>query len=171
MNKSTYLRIVSLSLIISLFCIPLSGCHATKKFNWTMYGALIDSNGQISERVQFTAEGTLKDYAKKADELNLQVLTPDHIPYMLPNPDNADTDGIGISLPYFASLGYGYDKIKNEPVFSAFALDVQQEYVIFQWDGSGNTYLIGCTNPDADLTAVFAHFQAFVEHCSIYIKP
>ena len=79
MKKSSYLRIVLVLFVITALCLPLSGCIPTL-LNWTMYGAVMDKTGQISEHLEFTVKGTLHDHVKDNDQLNIEVLTPDHYP-------------------------------------------------------------------------------------------
>lgn len=163
MKKSSYLRIVLVLFVITALCLPLSGCIPTL-LNWTMYGAVMDKTGQISEHLEFTVKGTLHDHVKDNDQLSIEVLTPDHYPYCLPEVDYTHTDESGkwIDLPYFSSHTYAYDKVENDGVFSVFALDIEQGYIILKWGDTGS-YLVGCTDPDTDLTTVFAHFQEFIE--------
>ncbi|MBO5323031.1 MAG: hypothetical protein J6A88_02890 [Oscillospiraceae bacterium] len=165
MNKVAYFRAVIVACIIITLCISLSGCCSIQEFNWTMYGTVFDANGQASENLQFTVEGIRKDFPQDADQLNLEVLTPDSFPYSMPNLNNVYTDESGIytSLPYFASLAYAYDKVQNNAIFAAFALDVEHEYIILIWS---DIYLVGYTDPNTDPTAVFDHFQAFVDYYS-----
>ena len=146
------------------FVLVLGVCHFVQEdkqeFNWSMYGARIQADGQVAEYLEFTAKGFMLNYDDKPSELEIEVLTPSDFPYSLPKGDYLHSDRSGIDdLPYFVGSTYAYNKVANDGTWSAFALDMEAEYAIFKWDDS---YLVGSTDPDADLTAVFDHFKEFV---------
>lgn len=161
-----FLRISFTACVIIAFCFLLSGCNTAQNFNWTMYGAVIDENGYILEHLEFTVEGKLCDYTSDPDQLNIEVLTPENYPYSLPNLSNVHSSEShkNKDLPYFSCRTYAYDKINDSSIFSAFALDIEQECVIFKWGDTDSSYLVGCTNSNTDLAMVFDHFQGFLQH-------
>ena len=70
------------------FVLVLGVCHFVQEdkqeFNWSMYGARIQADGQVAEYLEFTAKGFMLNYDDKPSELEIEVLTPSDFPYSLP---------------------------------------------------------------------------------------
>lgn len=170
----SFVILAALIVSISVYCflvMPL----LNNRIDWTMYGVVVDSEGNRIDDVQYSLEtfsvsGTV--YPEKDDcaEMTLRIVFPESFQYMFEKKNETDTSTEYYSNnrkytdePYYVLHTFSYDRLANKSVFTNIGLCLQKGYMIVNWGDGKDLYLVASIDPDADPYEILQYFQVFCE--------
>lgn len=149
------------------------------KINWDMYAVWVDHEGNVQQGVEpiaFSLNCAIYDRGgTAATELDYVFTFSKDFRYEIDMPSNGLDHALAprtTGYPYYVSYGFVYDYQIVEYSFAYWALSLEQEWMIFEWeyaDGSHKdpgAYLIAFRDPNADSKEILAYFQGFLDSFS-----
>lgn len=138
------------------------------RIDWTMYGYMVSPGEEPISTTDLSVSGTVTYGETGTDVLELDIAFPQTARYRYDGPtayysQSRDIWGLG----YFVCASYSYDSSANASVFSCFAVSLDKEYVIFNWEDGQDLYLVASTDPETDPHDILAYFQIFREKYAV----
>lgn len=138
------------------------------RIDWTMYGYMVSPGEEPISTTDLSVSGTVTYGETGTDVLKLDIAFPQTARYRYDGPtayysQSRDIWGLG----YFVCASYSYDSSANASVFSCFAVSLDKEYVIFNWEDGQDLYLVASTDPETDPHDILAYFQIFREKYAV----
>lgn len=161
-----------------LLCCILSGCADepavpnTDNIALELEGCVVDAAGNVKDQqknnVHITISGTRTDHAEGYDELELDITFSDNYRYVIGHLPTVSysSDREYILLDYDVCMGIGYDGITTENRAVMFAMCTEREYLILEWQGDEDEYLVASADPDTTPTEIMAYFREYLEEFS-----
>lgn len=150
------------------------------QIDWNMYAVWVDKEGNVQQgqepiafSVQCAVYGNGNNHS--ATELDYVFTFPEEFRYEIKIPSNTLAPAYGPQMtgyPYYVSFGYVYDFQKVGYNFAYWAMSLENEWIIFEWeylDGSEKdpgVYLIAFRDPNANPKEILAYFQGFLDSYS-----
>ena len=134
--------------------------------DWSINGTIVLADGTVVESIRLTVQGTIQAQVDNYALLFLDIILPSDFRYFFKMPSNGGYISVKRqydSLGYYVCSTYCYDKAKNEPIATSFAVDPEKEYMIMHWDDGSGRYLVASANPDVTATEILTHFEDFVK--------
>lgn len=135
-------------------------------FSWNMQGVWVTADGLADDTVPFSAEGYVIDRPEdESDQVNMDYYFPGGSPYgsVSGTTGNVSYTQQFYNVDYFGCVAFSYDLSNEEMILVRYALDLDREYILLQWDDGSGRYLVAATDPDAEPTDIVAYFKEFVE--------
>lgn len=167
-------KVLILLVSLVLFTSILAGCKSAPKLpvnltvDWSMTAFLIRSDGTVTDTFPMTISGTIRK--EETDSyLDLDIDVPEDFRYIFYAEDGGSPclDSQSHQSGDFILGGCDYDRIKNAPAMSYWAVNTEKEYFISYWGAEFGQYLVAATNPDVTPAEIMEHFEKFVELYSI----
>ena len=165
--------IIAYTLFVGALCFVLGGAaqnkplqEASLTIDYTMQAALITADGQVTESLQITVQGSIYGDKDKQPQLELAIVTPDSFRYRYHTPDEGiatSISGVYDDLPYYVWLVYGYDTKSDKAIFSSCAMSVEKEFLIIDWDDGEDLYLVAAADPTEDFASVLEYFEDYMK--------
>lgn len=169
-------------LALSVLAAPLAGCQggnpipataepttetiaettSTSVETWSMQAALVNDKGEVLETTELTAKVMVWDQGDGRDYYNVTFDYPENVYNTAPGVMPYPTD----DMAYTCCAGFGYEKGEmqaSEAIQFYFGLDLEKECFIMDIDDGQDVYLLASRSPDADVAALWAHFQDFID--------
>ena len=169
-------------LALSVLAAPLAGCQggnpipataepttetiaettSTSVETWSMQAALVNDKGEVLETTELTAKVMVWDQGDGRDYYNVTFDYPEDVYNTAPGVMPYPTD----DMAYTCCAGFGYEKGEmqaSEAIQFYFGLDLEKECFIMDIDDGQDVYLLASRSPDADVAALWAHFQDFID--------
>lgn len=169
-------------LALSVLAAPLAGCQggnpipataepttetiaettSTSVETWSMQAALVNDKGEVLETTELTAKVMVWDQGDGRDYYNVTFYYPEDVYNTAPGVMPYPTD----DMAYTCCAGFGYEKGEmqaSEAIQFYFGLDLEKECFIMDIDDGQDVYLLASRSPDADVAALWAHFQDFID--------
>lgn len=169
-------------LALSVLAAPLAGCQggnpipataepttetiaettSTSVETWSMQAALVNDKGEVLETTELTAKVMVWDQGDGRDYYNVTFDYPENVYNTAPGVMPYPTD----DMAYTCCAGFGYEKREmqaSEAIQFYFGLDLEKECFIMDIDDGQDVYLLASRSPDADVAALWAHFQDFID--------
>ncbi len=160
-------KIALCCILIAVMVFMLCGCSA-KKIDWKLQGAWVTGDGEVMESMELSISGKITMDESGVDTLDLDIRLPDSFRYSFNDiPTLTSHSRKYFSLPYCVVQSYTYDKVANDPVFSCFAISLEKEYAIFNWEDGSDLYLIAAKEPISDPQTILTYFKGFIEEYKI----
>ena len=163
---------IAYTLFVGALCFALGGAAANTSLreadltvDYTMQAALITAEGEITETFEITVRGNIYGAKDLHCEMELSVLMPESFRYRYHTPNEGTAtsfSGINDELPYYVWWGYGYDAVANKPVMGSYAMSVEKEFLIMDWDDGQDLYLVAAADLNADFAAVLEYFDSYL---------
>lgn len=152
----------------------------TAKIDWTMYAVWVDEQGNVvqdQQPVEFSVECVFYGNrgSHSAAALEYKFVFQENFRYAIEMPSSGPAAVNGPKMtgyPYYVCFGYVYDYHAVGFSFAYWALSLEKEWMIFEWeydDGSEKDpgrYLIASRDPNADPKEILAYFQGFLDSYS-----
>ena len=169
-------------LALSVLAAPLAGCQggnpipataepttetiaettSTSVETWSMQAALVNDKGEVLETTELTAKVMVWNQGDGRDYYNVTFDYPENVYNTAPGVMPYPTD----DMAYTCCAGFGYEKGEmqaSEAIQFYFGLDLEKECFIMDIDDGQDVYLLASRSPDADVAALWAHFQDFID--------
>ena len=133
--------------------------------SWDMNGTFVLSDS-TAEPVSFSIDGYINDTQDDLDELYITIEFPDNFRYLdtPPDPCYVSMNQKANDLPHLMICPtYIYDKQTNSAVWSYYAFDLENEYIVLMIENAPNCYLVASTDPSVAHTELLKHFADFRE--------
>lgn len=127
-----------------------------------MQAALVNDKGEVLETTELTAKVMVWDQGDGRDYYNVTFDYPEDVYNTAPGVMPYPTD----DMAYTCCAGFGYEKGEmqaSEAIQFYFGLDLEKECFIMDIDDGQDVYLLASRSPDADVAALWAHFQDFID--------
>ncbi len=148
--------------------------------DWEMYAVWVDEHGNVHQGelpIEFSVQCTFYANGKNAGApaLDYTFRFPEDFRYLIEMPDTGTSTAWGPNMtgyPYYITSGYQYDFEKVDYTFGYWAVSLEKEWMIFEWEyfdgGKKNpgTYLIASRDPNADPQEILTYFQGFLDSYS-----
>lgn len=133
----------------------------TKELEWTMQGAWVDATGKAGEKVELKLKGTVNLLEDGESSYRMTFTDPEEkVAYSV-------LGVLGSEYSYTCCHAMGTEKgadSLNMKMYSAyFGLDYAKGCVIIDFDDEKDVYLIASIDSNADMAALWAHFQGFFD--------
>ena len=136
-----------------------------EKIVWDMTGAFVNADG-TEEVITVSINGKIIEDENGYYKLYGHIDLPQGYPYML-----GDTQGAMISMNqkynHLSHLmlftGYVYHAPSNDPVFTYFGLDLENESLIMLFDNAPLCYLVASQDPSMSTQQLLEHFKDFID--------
>lgn len=140
--------------------------------DWDMYAVWVDADGNVAEgqqAFQFSLECTVYDSASR---LEYEFVFPEGFRYEILKPDTGASPVYVLELSdftYYVAFGYQYDFQTEDIVFGYWALSLEKECMIFEWEhingGAENPgiYLLAFRDPNTDPKEILNYFQGYLD--------
>ena len=135
---------------------------STSVETWSMQAALVNDKGEVLETTELTAKVMVWDQGDGRDYYNVTFDYPEDVYNTAPGVMPYPTD----DMAYTCCAGFGYEKGEmqaSEAIQFYFGLDLEKECFIMDIDDGQDVYLLASRSPDADVAALWAHFQDFID--------
>ncbi len=135
---------------------------STSVETWSMQAALVNDKGEVLETTELTAKVMVWDQGDGRDYYNVTFDYPENVYNTAPGVMPYPTD----DMAYTCCAGFGYEKGEmqaSEAIQFYFGLDLEKECFIMDIDDGQDVYLLASRSPDADVAALWAHFQDFID--------
>ena len=135
---------------------------STSVETWSMQAALVNDKGEVLETTELTAKVMVWDQGDGRDYYNVTFYYPEDVYNTAPGVMPYPTD----DMAYTCCAGFGYEKGEmqaSEAIQFYFGLDLEKECFIMDIDDGQDVYLLASRSPDADVAALWAHFQDFID--------
>ena len=135
---------------------------STSVETWSMQAALVNDQGEALETTELTAKVMVWDQGYGRDYYNVTFDYPENVYNTAPGVMPYPTD----DMAYTCCAGFGYEKGEmqaSEAIQFYFGLDLEKECFIMDIDDGQDVYLLASRSPDADVAALWAHFQDFID--------
>ena len=135
---------------------------STSVETWSMQAALVNDKGEVLEITELTAKVMVWDQGDGRDYYNVTFDYPENVYNTAPGVMPYPTD----DMAYTCCAGFGYEKGEmqaSEAIQFYFGLDLEKECFIMDIDDGQDVYLLASRSPDADVAALWAHFQDFID--------
>lgn len=149
------------------------------QIDWNMYAVWVDQEGNVQrgeEPFMFSLQCAIYDRGgTSATELDYVFTFPENFRYEIKIPSNGPAPANGPKMtgyPYYVSFGYVYDFQIVDYTFAYWAMSLEKEWMIFEWeyyDGSEKdpgAYLIAFRDPNANPQEILTYFQGFLDSYS-----
>ena len=140
----------------------LPGNYPSGKFQWDLYGCLVNEKGEVQENAELSMKVITWDIEDGSDEFAVRFYYPADTIYYDVSGTLLDENS---QYTYACRPGFGGEKgsdvVANYLIY--FGLDLENECIIIDFDDGQDIYLIASTDPDADISALWEHFQGFFE--------
>ena len=165
--RKTLILLVSFVLFISI----IAGCKSAPKLpvnltvDWSMTAFLIRADGTVTDTFPVTITGTIrKEETESYLKLDIDVPKDFRYSFKIAEPDgDLCFNALALQPGDFILGSYTYDRIKNAPAMSNWAVNTEKEYFISSWGEEFGQYLVGSTDPDVMPEDIIEHFERFVE--------
>lgn len=141
-----------------------------KQIDWALHGTLTQNGDATLDTVTFTLNGTIPnepDLSGSVQISSLSITLPEAFNYV-------SQEGQPVSCYAYISEnseastilvihGSSYNKEATLPVAMTIYLCPEKEYVVVQWSDNQDLYLVASTDPNAEPSAILAHFQGFID--------
>ena len=170
--------ISTLSVLLAL-AVLLSACAgtpeptpttpATANIDLVLTGMVVDADGNIKnhlkKNINVTIRGTRIDNAEGYDELELDMTFSDNYRYVIGQfpTISISSDSDYILLDYDVCPGFGYDGVAEITRAMQFAMCTDREYLILEWEGVDNEFLVASADPDTTPTEIIEYFREYLE--------
>lgn len=164
--------VIAYTLFVGTLCFVLGGAALNNSLwetdltvDYTMQAAVITADGKVTETFQITVQGNIYGAKDKHSKMELSILMPNSFRYRYVVPKEGaftSISGINDELPYYVWMGYGYDTVTNRPVMGSYAMSVEKEILIMDWDDGQDLYLAATTDPNADFAAILDYFEDYL---------
>ena len=183
-GKGNHKRVTAIlhMLALSVLAAALTGCQGGKPIpataepttetiaettstsveTWSMQAALVNDKGEVLETTELTAKVMVWDQGDGRDYYNVTFDYPENVYNTAPGVMPYPTD----DMAYTCCAGFGYEKGEmqaSEAIQFYFGLDLEKECFIMDIDDGQDVYLLASRSPDADVAALWAHFQDFID--------
>lgn len=135
---------------------------STSVETWSMQAALVNDKGEVLETTELTAKVMVWNQGDGRDYYNVTFDYPENVYNTAPGVMPYPTD----DMAYTCCAGFGYEKGEmqaSEAIQFYFGLDLEKECFIMDIDDGQDVYLLASRSPDADVAALWAHFQDFID--------
>ena len=144
--------------------------EATLVVDWTMYAALVNSEGEIFDRAEIRLSGKVygNEDPRKAD---VHFETPKTFRYEdwpVPNWINQSISGSHDDLAYYVWQGYDVDRKKKDIVFGNTVLCVEKQYLLVDWDDGEDVYLVASSHSGTEYVDILQYFADYFEQQYAY---
>lgn len=183
--------LLDLFILLAVCALTLAGCHTqqrptdkqqtdpmgtqsqtapsdlmvpAEKFEWTMYGYLVNSKGEVQETVELSLNGSIQRAENTADSYHIRFVYPQG--YSFEAIGTVPTDNMeDYAQPYRITLGCGQKQgsADAEMLLILVAVDVVEERLIVDWNDGVDTYLVASTDNNASAKELMDHFQYFID--------
>ena len=113
--------------------------------------------------IPFTVNGTIDDNYPEEDIANLAIRFSDDYRYRFDDTELSTNNRKYDNLSYYVFSVYTYDSYSNAPCWACFAVDVEKQYMIMQWDDRTGQFLVAAQDPDISPEEILKHFQGFID--------
>jgi len=168
-------RFVVLAAIIccGLMIIALISFNRDQTRTWDMEAYWISKDGTCGEVVPFTVKVSFRESEEdEVDKIAIQYQFPEGDNYLSPSDSE---DSLADALEYkqdeiYGRYGFSYGISQNAPVSHWYAVDLEKEYIVFQWGDNTDSYLFASTNPETEPTDILTHFVTYIDKLQIELS-
>lgn len=169
----------TVTIIFTLLSIFLCGCTSNQlldpsteptapvmtNIDLLLEGFVINADGKALKPVTVTIQGTRTDNADGYDELELDIAFSDNYRYVIGHLPTVSysSNSQYILLDYDVCMGYGYDGVTETARAVVFALCTERQYLILEWEGVDDEYLVASADPDTAPAEIIEYFQEYLE--------
>ena len=168
MKQNRLLKVIVISaIVISLVIVALLFFENQKnrvKYDMTAY--LVTADGAVEDTFAFEIRGCIRE-RKELSYLDINVDVPEDFRYKFREAEsygNACYNRWAFHPGDYATQGYTYDRIGNEPALCSWALNIEKGYFIAYWGEAYGRYLIASVDSSAGPEDIMEHFQLFLDN-------
>lgn len=142
---------------------------AVQNIELNLTGMVVDADGNIKnhlkKNINVTIRGTRTDNAEGYDELELDITFSDNYRYVIGHLPTVSysSDRDYILLDYDVCMGFGYDGVSEITRAMHFAMCTDREYLILEWEGVDNEFLVASANPDTTPAEIMEYFREYLD--------
>lgn len=135
------------------------------EMGWLMNAMLVTPDGQVQEQFEITVDDIILNTDSNTMSLALDIRTPETFRYVFEVPDtgypviSGKTDG----LPYYVWMGYSFDRSIGDYSWGSYALCMEQEYLIMNWNDDESLFLVASRDTEIAPSAILAYFQGYLD--------
>ena len=153
----------------------------TVQIDWKMYAVWVDAEGNLVENphggedvLEFTMECIIYENGEYAKQPRMEywITFQEEFRYLVEMPTETKSVAFKPSIDgktFYLDYGFHYVPEENDFIFGVWAMSLEKEWMIFDWDNEESgyqdegAYLIAFRNPDTDPKAVTEFFKIFLD--------
>lgn len=137
--------------------------EASMPVDYTMQAYVVNAEGEVQETLEISVNGYINGEKGKRPELDLSIILPESFRYRYYNLDTQHSwSGVYDDLPYYVWTTFSIDEI-GEPLFGSYALCVQKEFLIMDWDDEASLYLVAATDRYTAPKEILDYFEGYLD--------
>ena len=141
-----------------------------KRFGWDLQGYWVTADGTVRAQESFSISGSVKDQPDQLyDHVKMQYTFPSSQKFSFSSDTGVFSSArILHSVSYYGGATLSFSSDKNAFIMSMYAIDLDKEYVLLNFDDGSGLYFVAATDPNVEPSEILEHFSAVIEDAKLY---